>query len=169
MTRVNTSGHHPSGSATGYLYKVSLAPRLAPRTQDNSHPTMSQLAPDSMLRAYCFRKTMLIIWYTLCSLKHGLFCFIPDTVLYSLSFWRMALKPIPSLTSTPALASSTGARGRDQPGKPRVWCWSGCELVRVRGCGLTSGVRVDSGASWYWGGLTRKPCTTSLPVQLVSA
>ena len=25
------------------------------------------------------------------------------------------------------------------------------------GCELTSGVRVDSGASWYWGGLTRKP------------
>ena len=24
--------------------------QLAPRTQDNSHPTMSQLAPDSMLR-----------------------------------------------------------------------------------------------------------------------
>ena len=51
---------------------------------------------------------------------------------------------------------STGARDRDQPGKPRVWCWSGCELVRVRGCELTSGVRIDSGASWYWGGLTRK-------------
>ena len=37
--------------------------QLAPRTQDNSHPTMSQPAPDSMLRAYCFRKTMLIVWY----------------------------------------------------------------------------------------------------------
>ena len=37
--------------------------QLAPHTQDNSHPTMSQLAPDSMLRAYCFRKTMLIVWY----------------------------------------------------------------------------------------------------------
>ena len=34
--------------------------------------------------------------------------------------------------------------------------WSGCEGVIE----LTSGVRVDSGASWYWhnwGGLTRKP------------
>ena len=61
-------------------------------------------------------------------------------------------QPSPSFTSTPALASSTGARGRDQPGKSRV-------LVRVRvaqGASLTSGVRVDSGASWYWGGLTRK-------------
>ena len=66
--------------------------QLAPSTQDNSHPTMSQLAPDSMLRTYCFRKTMLIIWYihinhmvhaTLCSLKHGLFCFIPDYKIQS--------------------------------------------------------------------------------------
>ena len=33
---------------------------------------------------------------------------------------------------------------------------------------LTSGVRVDSGASWYWGGLTRKPIkqppTTSMRI-----
>ena len=65
--------------------------QLAPRTQDNSHPTMSQLAPDSMLRAYCLKLN----------------------ILYNSS---------PSLTSTPALAS-TGAR--EQPGKPRV-------LVRVR-------------------------------------
>ena len=54
-------------------------------------------------------------------------------------FWRMA-KPSPSLTSTPALAS-TGARGRDQPGKPRG-------LVRVR-VGQGTGVRVDQwGAGW---------------------
>ena len=68
----------------------------------------------------------------------------------------MALKPSPRLTLTPAQAS-TGARGRDQPGKPRVLVrvWVGLGTgVRVDQC---RGVRVDSGASWYWGGLTRKP------------
>ena len=62
-----------------------------------------------------------------------------------LQFWRMALKPNASLTSTPALAS-TGARGRDQPGKPRVLVrdqpGKPRVLVRVR-VGLGTGVRVD--------------------------
>ena len=61
----------------------------------------------------------------------------------------MALKPSPSLTSTPALAPGAGTS------LGSLACWSGCELVRV-GVGLGTGVRVDSGASWYWGGLTRK-------------
>ena len=67
-------------------------------------------------------------------------------------FWRMALKPSPSLTSTPALAPGAGTS------LGSLASWSGCELVRVRGCELTSGMRVDSGASWCWGGLTRKLC-----------
>ena len=86
----------------------------------------------------------------------------------------MAVKPSPSLTSTPALAPGAGTslgslacwsgcdcelvRVRVGQGATASWSGCDCELVRVRlRVGQGARVRVDHwGASWYWGGLTRK-------------
>ena len=57
---------------------------------------------------------------------------------------------------TPALANTARGLAWEASRVGQGATWSGCELVRVRGCELTNRVRVDSGASWYWGELTRK-------------